>query len=157
MLFVGSHFMVGHLSSFVLSYFPESKKNEVHSLFPTITITAIFSNFLGSNILKNQRMTPFSMILAASLIGIGGVYCSSFITNWNVFRLVFPICYGFPVGFTNMIHLYLAWRYIPNKEGLLAGIINAGFGTGALIFTYISINCVNPTNINPIIVKPGSG
>lgn len=53
-----------------------------------------------------------------------------------------------------MIHLYLAWRYIPAKEGVLAGIVNAGFGLGALIFTYSSINLINPESIDP---RPSDG
>ena len=109
MLFIGSHFMVGHLSSFIQSHFETSRKNEVHSLFPTITIVAIFSNFLGSNILKKRIMTPRNMLVISSIIGIGGVYSSSFTTDWFTFRIVFPLSFGFTVGFTNMIHLYLAW------------------------------------------------
>lgn len=147
MLFLGSHFMVGHLSSFVLSYFPDARKNQVHLLFPTITMVCIFSNFLGSYLIKGRLLHPQLMIMIASVVGIGGLFLSSFITNWSLFRVVFPLCYGFPVGFTNMIHLYLAWRYIPANEGLLAGIVNAGFGCGALTFTYLSINTINPDSI----------
>lgn len=82
MLFLGSHFMVGHLASFVLSYYPDSKKNEVHSLFPSITIVAIFSNFLGSNIVKARLLSPVIMITIASIVGIGGIYGSTYVKSW---------------------------------------------------------------------------
>ena len=43
----GSNIMVGPLSSFILSYFPESRTNEVHQLYPSITSVSIFANFVG--------------------------------------------------------------------------------------------------------------
>lgn len=49
-----------------------------------------------------------------------------------------------------MVHLYLAWQYIPGYEGLLSGIVNAGFGAGGFIFTYLSTMIINPDSTNPI-------
>ena len=150
MLFLGSHFMVGPLSTYVLSYFPESKMNEAQSLFPTITMVCIFSNFLGSHLIRARLLKPQLMIILAATVGIGGIFISSYVTNWQVFRILFPICYGFPVGFTNMIHVYLSWCYIPGSEGLLAGIVNAGNGCGNLLFTYLSQTTANPDGVEPI-------
>ena len=87
------------------------------------------------------------MIILATVIGLGGISCVSYTKSWSVFRVVFPLCYGFVVGFTNMIHLYLVWRYLPGREGLMTGIINAGFSGGASIFTFLSQYLMNPNNI----------
>lgn len=71
-----------------------------------------------------------------------------YIKNWLLFSLLFPFTYGFLVGFTYMTHLYVSWQYIPGYEGLLTGIINAGFGLGGFIFTNLSTNIMNPDGIN---------
>jgi len=57
------------------------------------------------------------------------------------------------VGFTYMVHLYLAWQYIPGQEGILSGIVNAGFGAGGFIFTFLSTQLLNPDSINPTYVE----
>lgn len=51
------------------------------------------------------------------------------------------------VGFTYMVHVYLAWCLVPGKEGILTGIVNAGFGLGGFIFTSLSISLTNPNSI----------
>ena len=52
------------------------------------------------------------------------------------------------VGFAFMLHLYIAWRYIPGREGLLTGIVNAGFGAGGAIFTALSSALINPNQVD---------
>ena len=74
---------------------------------------------------------------------------SSLTTSWTLFRIIFPVTYGFMVGFTYMVHLYLTWRYIPGQEGFLTGIVNAGFGCGGFVFTYLSNVLINPDGVEP--------
>jgi len=52
--------------------------------------------------------------------------------------------------------MYLVWRYIPGREGLLAGIVNAGNATGTFIFTYLSITMINPDNVESVKVDSTS-
>jgi len=52
--------------------------------------------------------------------------------------------------------MYLVWRYIPGREGLLAGIVNAGNATGTFIFTYLSITMINPNNVESVKVDSAS-
>ena len=51
------------------------------------------------------------------------------------------------MGFAFMLHIYISWRYIPGKEGLLTGIVNAGFGAGGTIFNELSIMIINPNQV----------
>lgn len=88
------------------------------------------------------------------MVGIGGIYVSTFVKSWTLFRILFPVAYGFAVGLTFMVHLYLAWKYIPGYEGILTGVINAGFGCGGALFNYLSTILVNPNNVNPIKATP---
>jgi len=52
--------------------------------------------------------------------------------------------------------MYLVWRYIPGREGLLAGIVNAGNATGTFLFTWLSITMINPDNVESIKVDSSS-
>lgn len=78
-----------------------------------LVFVTIFSNFTGSNLLKKRVLSPRAIIAIGGTIGIGGCYLSSLTTNFTIFRIVFPLTFGFMVGFTYMVHLYLAWQYIP--------------------------------------------
>lgn len=48
MLWNGSYFMIGPISSYILSYFPEAHKSEVLSIFPRIVFIVVITNFLGA-------------------------------------------------------------------------------------------------------------
>jgi MFS family permease len=47
-----------------------------------------------------------------------------------------------------MIHLYLSWKYIPGREGILTGIINIGVGAGGTLFTFLGGYLANPDSID---------
>lgn len=47
-----------------------------------------------------------------------------------------------------MVHLYLSWKYIPGREGILAGIINIGVGLGGVTFTALSNVLANPNTVD---------
>jgi len=49
--------------------------------------------------------------------------------------------------------LYKAWLFFPGSEGLITGIIIAGFGIGGFIFTELSTHYVNPDHIASIKVN----
>ena len=149
MLYVGSHFMVGNISPYISSYFPDATSSQSQTLFPTIVIASIVSNFMGSQFVKRKMIHPRILLLMTGVIGIGGCYVSSFIKSWSLFRIVFPVTYGIAVGLAYMVHLYLCWKYIPGKEGFLTGIVNAGFGCGGCLFNYLSGVMINPNNVNP--------
>lgn len=106
------------------------------------------SNFIGSQIVKRRLISPRVLILIAGTVGIGGCFLLTFTDNWILFRIFFPTFYGFGIGFAYMIHLYLSWKYIPGREGILAGIINIGVGSGGMLFTFLGNYLANPNTIN---------
>ena len=106
-------------------------------------------SFFGSILAKKKIIHPKMFVLIGGGIGIGGTWAISHTTNWTLFFYVFPICYGFMVGFTFMIHVYVTWLYFPGKEIYLTGVQNSGFGSGAFAFTFIASRLANPKGINP--------
>lgn len=150
MLYVGSHFMVGNISPYINSYFADATTSSAQTLFPTIVFVSIFSNFLGSQLVKRRLIHPRLLVLIAGMIGIGGIYASTFTHSWTLFRIMFPVSYGIAVGLAYMVHLYLTWKYIPGKEGIFTGIVNGAFGMGGALFNYLSSRLVNPDGIDAL-------
>lgn len=58
------------------------------------------------------------------------------LTDGIMFGVGMGICYTTPIS--------CAVRWMPEKKGLITGVIVAGFGFGAFVFGFIAINLVNP-------------
>lgn len=99
--------------------------------------------------MKRRLIHPRLLVLIAGVVGIGGCFASTFVKSWTLFRILFPVTYGIAVGLAYMVHLYMSWKYIPGKEGILTGIVNGGFGCGGCLFNYLSSVLVNPDEVDP--------
>lgn len=69
--------------------------------------------------------------------------------NHYAFIALFSISYGIATGLTYSVPLHIAWMYFPKKEGLISGLIIAGYGLGGFIFGLVSTHYINPDDINP--------
>lgn len=45
--------------------------------------------------------------------------------------------------------LKLCWEYFPNRKGTITGIINSGFSSGGIVYSFLSNYLINPTNSGP--------
>ena len=97
---------------------------------------------------KRRLVHPKLLVAIAGSVGIGGCFLLTFTKNWTLFRIFFPLFYGFGIGLAYMVHLYLSWKYIPGREGILAGIINIGVGLGGVTFTALSNVLANPNTVD---------
>ena len=61
---------------------------------------------------------------------------------------------GIGTGITYMIPLVCAYKYFPNKKGLMTGIIVGSYGLGSSIFNIIATLIVNPHNMSSTIPAP---
>jgi hypothetical protein len=101
--------MIGNIVPYIYSYFPDATESQSQTIFSMVVFVTIFANFTGSNLLKKRILSPRAIIFIGGTVGIGGCYISSLTTSWTLFRIIFPLSYGFAVGFTYMVHLYLVW------------------------------------------------
>ena len=65
-------------------------------------------------------------------------------TNFSVFSFYFVISFGISTGLVYSVVLYHAWLFFPGKEGLVTGIVIAGFGLGGAVFITLSSALINP-------------
>jgi MFS family permease len=109
--------------------------------------------FIGPLLLKYFH--PRIVIALGSILGLGGILASSYVTSFPAFALLFGGYYGFAIGIIYLVPLICSWEYFPNRKGMISGIIIGGFGFGAFIFGFISFAIVNPDNNSPTIEVPG--
>jgi OFA family oxalate/formate antiporter-like MFS transporter len=61
--------------------------------------------------------------------------------------LLYGIGVGFSQGLPYMLPMNNAYKYFPNKKGLISGICMAGLGFGALVFNQLILSLLNPNNV----------
>jgi len=76
--------------------------------------------------------------LIGGFIAILGVQLAITSNSWTVFRFAFPISIGTGNGLVYSLILFKAWKFFPGKEGVISGIIIAGFGVGGYVFANLS-------------------
>lgn len=74
------------------------------------------------------------------------VFLSSFANSFWIFVLIYGIGFGLTSGLIYLIPLYNAYKYFPQKKGLLTGIIMGGYGLGTFISSLLFLKMVNPNN-----------
>ena len=110
----------------------------------------IFGSFMARN-----HFNPKIQICIGGAIGIIGCFLSSMTNNIWSFILLFSVSFGMANGFTYIVPLHLSWKYFKpedssnRREGLITGIVIAGFGFGGVIFGIISENLINPDRLDP--------
>ena len=83
--------------------------------------------------------------LLGGAILVAGTLLSAAATTLNHLLLTDGIMFGMGMGICYSAPIACASRWMPEKKGLLSGIIVAGFGGGSFIFGQIALNILNPT------------
>ena len=73
-------------------------------------------------------------------------------TCFPLFAVLIAGGMGICNGLSYTVPIRLGWKAMPERSGLVSGLIIGGFGFGSLIFTYLSTAIVNPDNISQIVV-----
>jgi hypothetical protein len=60
---------------------------------------------------------------------------------------LFGVLNGITQGLTFILPVYIGWQYFPGKEGIISGIIFAGYGLGSFFYTYLAVKFVNPDGV----------
>ena len=113
-----------------------------------MTIANAIANFFGSNLVKSNKVHPRVQIFIGGAITVVGVWISSYLTSYGAFQFCFAVSHGFGTGLFYSTVLYKAWIFFPGKEGLITGIVIAGFGIGGFLFTELSTAWCNPMNVD---------
>jgi len=103
---------------------------------------------------KRNFMNYKLQIIDGGLIAIAGVQLALKLDSWIAFSLLFPISIGIGTGLVYSTVLFKAWKHFPGKEGVISGIIIAGFGLGGFIFTSATSYLMNPDGEEAALTDP---
>ena len=104
--------------------------------------------------LEQKQMQPRNIILIGGGIAITGIFFSSFQKQIWYFISLYGILSGVGSGMTYIVPLVCAFKYFPNKKGLITGIIVGSYGLGSSFFNLLATKIVNPNNIQADIKAP---
>jgi len=94
------------------------------------------------------RYHPRITMIIALLIGCGGIFIGSIVTNYYLFVLSYGVCFGVSYALSFSTPLVVAWSYFNRHyRARVSGIISAGFGFSSAVFNIITLKLVNPDNI----------
>lgn len=152
---LGTVYTLSNINSYLTSYMrkhgsPNATYGGSMWISSSYAVGQGFSMVLGGYIEKR-----FSAQLAC-IIGCALHSISIMSTSWSVNHgpLAVLVTYGFMPGFgcglAYMTPMSNGFGWFPNRKGLVAGVILAGFGIGTFIFNMAQTAFVNPDNLSPL-------
>lgn len=145
--------LLGTINPYIASKFHQSDPTVTYStIFPAQPLGYAFEAVaLVLVILARWKFgehsgTKIIMISGTFLISFCMFFCA-FTTNVTAFIIVFGVSVGLNVGFTNMVPVWYAWKYFPNRKGLVTGICQGCFFLGTCYYSLLYTYLVNPYNI----------
>ncbi|VDK81899.1 unnamed protein product [Dibothriocephalus latus] len=81
----------------------------------------------------------------------GGIFLTRLTVNYGLGPYIITYCvmYGLGNGFPYSVIFQVASSWFPGKRTTVVGIISAGLGLGALVFTPIQTEIINPDDLQP--------
>lgn len=103
------------------------------------------------------RLRARTTLLIASVFAIASVGLASFVprSGFGLFAFLLTVGLGICIGLSYTTPIDLGWRAMPEKSGLVSGLIIAGFGLGSLVYTYFGSKIINPDNLGLVTVSDG--
>jgi MFS family permease len=80
----------------------------------------------------------------------------AFVTDPYLFIALFAVCFGFGIGISAITSMNVIIASFPDNQGLVCGILSAGFGASPMLYALIALYCCNPDNLTPTIDEDGS-
>ena len=108
------------------------KSTAVNNTLPdSINSAAVFQN-------AESLMPIWAPMTIGSVFMIGGVFLSSFVmSNKVLFTILHGVFFGFGYGLWYMAPIIAAYKFFPQKQGFVNGIIMTGFSLGSLTYCII--------------------
>lgn len=102
------------------------------------------------------RLGPRITTLIGCLLVSAGMMLSALSIKVSFFLLLFTygLIFGLGVGIAYVPPLVCAMKWLPERKGVVNGLVVAGFGGGAFIFNQIQTGYLNPHNLSPNITDP---
>lgn len=152
---IGSVYTYGNLVPYLVSYTRvHSQPSDLRNT-DTLYLFALQVGGLGIGMLVggilDKRYGPRLVSLGGGLLMSSGVALTYFAIQRHFWILIitYGLMFGVGMGLAYIGPVACAIRWLPNKTGIAAGIVLAGYGISSLIFTLIQNFYINPDNTEP--------
>ena len=102
------------------------------------------------------RIGPRATALTGCAVLSAAVFAASFARSLAELALTYGLLFGVGVGLAYTMPLVCGMRWLPQRKGLINGVVTAGFGLGACVFNLIMTRYLNPDNVAPGDIQPHS-
>jgi MFS family permease len=142
-----AHLALGTLYTWgnLMSYSPKSLRfydggdhagqPDALTVIPLVLISQCITMPLGS--LITQRIGAPNSMRIGGLLAAAGVFLASYATRLRLFMVLYGMLFGFGAGIAYTAPMAAGWKWLPDKKGLVSGIILTGFGAGGFVFNII--------------------
>ena len=163
-LYNGCLYLWGSIAPYVISYFyhfggkdgqgqPEVSMYDSVTVIPILISVMAFSNPTGAFLFK---VVPAKIMVGiGSLLGVIAFAVSASAQTFLQYIICFSVLYGFGIGMGYFTPLACGWEWMPERKGLVTGVILGAFGFGAFIFNFVAQAIVNPENVQPVELSDG--
>ncbi|VDN13792.1 unnamed protein product [Dibothriocephalus latus] len=151
----GCMYTIGNMTPYIASYIktyidPEfNKGSTVWVSAAALAAQGLFMPFGG--LLAPRLGVRLVVVIGCALNS--GIYMLTYfaIKKGFIYLLLTHIgSLGLGLGFAYSVVMQAASSWFPDYSGLIVGLIAAGFGLGAFVFTPIQQRYVNPNNVAPV-------
>ena len=100
-----------------------------------------------------KTANPKILIASGAALAIIGSLASTFANTFLVFLFTYAVVISLGIGFCYFPPLICGWEWIPERKGLVTGIILGAFGFGGFVFGILGMRICNPNNELPSILS----
>ena len=127
-LFCGCLYLWGNIEGYVVSHFHYGPagtegKGDTHvtpkSAAIVLPIMFWFQfPFNGVGAYLGQIYSPKLLISIGSVLMLGSIFISSFVTNWTAFLSLYAVFYPIGIGISYFPAMICGWEYFPDRKGV---------------------------------------
>ena len=101
-----------------------------------------------------ERLQAKTVLLLAGAIATLSAGLASLVPRdcFALFAALMTGGMGLCIGLSYTTPIKLGWKAMPERSGMVSGLIIGGFGLGSLIFTQLGTMIINPDNLSQITV-----
>ncbi|OWF45029.1 MFS-type transporter YhjX [Mizuhopecten yessoensis] len=159
-LTLGTVYTFGNMTPYMTSYMRKKNVSAELTYADSLWVMAVAAMGQGASVfiggILHRKLGTRLTTLLGGWISSGGVLLTYFTiqSSFGLTVLTYGAMFGFGVGIAYATPMGCGMKWLPDKRGLVNGLVVAGFGGGAFIFDQVQTAYLNPDNLAPNKVHP---
>ncbi|XP_003723983.2 uncharacterized protein LOC100890289 isoform X2 [Strongylocentrotus purpuratus] len=152
---LGTHYSYGNMVPYIVSYV-RYRGDDPHITYQTASLilaAAILGQGLAMGVggyLEKKLGVRLATFIGCVVFNIA-VFASAWAVKVSFYFLLFTygFLFGIGIGLTYLPPLVCVMKWMPQRKGVVNGLLLAGFGAGPLVFNIVQTLFINPHNLEP--------